>query len=109
MYTNLLQRALLGGIALQAANAVAIPDPTAVPVRVEPRAPRVTPAAIYFEGDRSYMHDKRNVLSDVVSGADSIAKSWGSVLGTDLPSYFTEGIPNWFQGAFGCTEAAGFD
>jgi len=103
MYTNIPRRVLLLSTALQIANAVAIPDPTAVPVYIEAAAPKVTPAAIYFEGAHSYMYDKRNVLSDIVSGADSVAKSWGSVLGTDLPSYFTEGIPNWFQGAFGGT------
>ena len=107
MYTTLPRRALLLSTALQIANAVAIPEPTLVPAQVEASAPKVTPAAIYFEGAHSYMLDKRNVLSDIVSGADSIAKSWGSVLGTDLPSFFTEGVPNWFQGTFGEMERNG--
>lgn len=90
-------KALLVSAALRAVSAVAIPEPTAAPDRVVIRAPETTPAAIYFEGGRSYIYDKRNILSDIISGVDGIAKSWGSVLGTDLPSYFTEGIPNWFQ------------
>jgi hypothetical protein len=98
MHTIKSQRALLLSAALQIVNAVALPEPTTVPAKTEPRAPSVTPAAIYFEGDRSFVYGKRNLLSDIASGVDSVAKSWGSVLGTDLPSYFTEGIPNWFQG-----------
>jgi hypothetical protein len=99
MHATLPRRALLLSTALHIANAVVVPDPTAIPAQVEASAPKVTPAPIMFEGAHSYMMDKRNVISDVVSGADSVAKSWGSVLGTDLPSYFTQGIPNWFQGA----------
>lgn len=97
MYTRLSQQALLLGAALKAVTAVAIPDPTAAPAAVEARAPITTPAPVYFEGEKSYILDKRNLLDDIKNGVDSIAKSWGSVLGTDLPSYFTEGIPNWFQ------------
>ncbi|KAF1949268.1 hypothetical protein CC80DRAFT_484618 [Byssothecium circinans] len=86
---------LLAALARHAA-AIAIPEPTAL-AYVEVRAPQITPAAILFRGDRSYAYDKRNILSDIASGVDNVAKSWGSVLGTDLPSFFTDGIPNWFQ------------
>ncbi|KAF2639941.1 hypothetical protein P280DRAFT_401151 [Massarina eburnea CBS 473.64] len=91
--------ALLGAVAVHRVAAIAIPEATAVPANVQIRTsqPQVTPAPIVFRGDRSYAHDKRNVLSDIASGVDNVAKSWGSVLGTDLPSFFTEGIPNWFQ------------
>lgn len=91
MHTNTASHALLLGATLQLANAIALPDPTPVPAKVEARAPLVTPAAIRFEGDRSYVLDKRNILSDILSGVDGIAQSWGSVLGTDLPSFFTDG------------------
>lgn len=97
MYPKASQHALLLAAALKAANAIAIPDPTAAPAPVEARAPITTPAPVYFVGDRSYVLDKRNLLDDIKSGVEGIAKSWGSVLGTDLPSYFTEGIPNFFQ------------
>ncbi|KAJ4303489.1 hypothetical protein N0V90_002384 [Kalmusia sp. IMI 367209] len=97
MYTKASQHALLLGAAFGAVNAVAIPEPTAAPAPVEARAPLTTPAAVYFRGDRSYVVEKRNILSDIASGVDGIAHSWASVLGTDLPSFFTEGIPNWFQ------------
>nr|AGU10655.1 hypothetical protein [uncultured organism] len=84
------QRTLLLSAALGLASAVAMPEPTAVPAKVEVRAPVVTPAAIRFEGRHSYMQ-KRNIIDDIQSGADKYAKSIGSVLGTDLPSFFTEG------------------
>ncbi|KAF2134352.1 hypothetical protein P153DRAFT_362121 [Dothidotthia symphoricarpi CBS 119687] len=88
------QCALLLCAAISLANAVALPDPTAVPVRVEVRAPIVTPAAISFDGRYSYI-ERRNILSDIASGVDGVAKSWASVLGSDLPSYFTDGIQEW--------------
>lgn len=97
MFTKAPQHALLLAAAFQAVDAVAIPDPTAVPARVEARAPITTPAPVVFVGDHSYVLDKRNLLDDIKNGVNSIAASWGSVLGTDLPSYFTEGIPGYFQ------------
>lgn len=96
MYGKLSQHALLLGAALKAA-AVAIPEPTAAPAPVEAHAPITTPAPVVFVGGKSYVLDKRNILDDIKSGVEGVAKSWGSVLGTDLPNYFTEGIPNWFQ------------
>ena len=84
------QRTLLLSAALGLAGAVAVPEPTAVPAKVEVRAPVGTPAAIRFEGRHSYVQ-KRNILSDIQSGVDNYAKSIGSVLGTDLPSFFTDG------------------
>ncbi|KAF2477713.1 uncharacterized protein BDR25DRAFT_275063 [Lindgomyces ingoldianus] len=89
------QMLLLGGAAL--AYAVAIPDPTAAPTKVEIQAPVITPAAVRFDGSHSYMLDRRNLVSDIVSGADNVLHSLGSVLGTDLPSYVISGIPNYFQ------------
>ena len=83
------QRALLLS-ALGLASAVAVPEPTKVPAKVEVRAPVVTPAAIRFDGQHSYLQ-KKNIIDDIKSGVDGIAASWGSVLGTDLPSFFTEG------------------
>ncbi|KAF2008539.1 hypothetical protein BU24DRAFT_497975 [Aaosphaeria arxii CBS 175.79] len=78
-------------------NAVAIPEPTAVPDSVEVRAPVVTPAAIRFDGSHSYMYDRRNIISDIASGADNFLHSLGSVIGQDLPSYVISGVPNFFQ------------
>lgn len=88
---------LLLGAAIRATHAVAIPEPTPTPAKVQVRAPVVTPAAIYFNADRSYVYHKRNFLSDIVGGVDSIAHSWESVLGSALPSFFTQGIPGWFE------------
>jgi hypothetical protein len=72
------------------ASAVAIPEPTAVPAKVEVRAPIVTPAAIRFDSRHSYLQ-KKDIINDIKSGVNGIAQSWGSVLGTDLPSFFTDG------------------
>lgn len=69
---------------------MAVPEATAVPARVEMRDPVVTPAAIRFDSRHSYLH-RRDILDDIKSGVDGIAQSWASVLGTDLPSFFTEG------------------
>ncbi|KAF1937506.1 hypothetical protein EJ02DRAFT_356661 [Clathrospora elynae] len=91
------QHALLLSAVLRLASAVAVPEPTVVPARVEVRAPMVTPAAIRFDGRHSYVQ-QRNVVDSIKSGVDGVAKSWGSVLGTDLPSFFTDGIPGWFEG-----------
>lgn len=90
------QRWLLLSATVSLAGAYAIPEPTAVPAKVEVRAPVVTPAAIRFDGRHSYLQ-KKDIIDDIKSGVNSIAQSWGSVLGTDLPSYFTEGIPGWFE------------
>jgi hypothetical protein len=84
------QRALLVSAACGLATAVSLPEPTAVPAKVEVRAPVVTPAAIRFHGSHSYVQ-QRDILDNIKSGVDGVAKSWGSVLGTDLPSFFTEG------------------
>ncbi|KAH7410476.1 hypothetical protein DE146DRAFT_604263 [Phaeosphaeria sp. MPI-PUGE-AT-0046c] len=91
------QRWLLLSATLGLASAVAIPEPTPVPAKVEVRAPIVTPAAIRFDGSHSYLQ-KKNIIDDIKSGVNGIAQSWGSVLGTDLPSFFTDGIPGWFEG-----------
>jgi hypothetical protein len=50
----------------------------------------VTPAAIRFDGRHSYVQ-KRDIIDDIKSGVENYANSIGSVLGTDLPSFFTEG------------------
>lgn len=84
------QRWLLLSVTLGLAGAYAIPEPTAVPAKVEVRSPVVTPAAIRFDARHSYLQ-KKNIIDDIKSGVNGIAQSWGSVLGTDLPSYFTEG------------------
>ncbi|KAF2631841.1 hypothetical protein BU25DRAFT_418580 [Macroventuria anomochaeta] len=90
------QRALLLSATLGLAHAITLPDPTAAPAKVEVRAPIVTPAAIRFDDRYSYVQ-RRNILDDIKSGVEGVAKSWGSVLGTDLPSFFTDGIPGWFE------------
>lgn len=84
------QRSLLLSATLGLAQAIVLPDPTAVPAKVEVRAPIVTPAAIRFDDKYSYVQ-KRDILDDIKSGVEGVAKSWGSVLGTDLPSFFTDG------------------
>lgn len=84
------QRALLLSATLGLAHAVSLPDPTAAPAKVEVSTPIVTPAAVRFDGRHSYVQ-KRNLLDDIKSNVEGIAQSWGSVLGTDLPSYFTDG------------------
>lgn len=91
MYTKAPQQVLLLGATFAVANAIAIPEPTAAPAKVEARAPVITPAAIRFDGAHSYMYDRRNILSDIASGADNILHSLGSVLGQDLPSYVISG------------------
>lgn len=91
MYTKVTQQALLLGATFAVANAIAIPEPTAVPAKVEVRAPIVTPAAIRFDGTHSYMYDRRNIISDIESGAGNVLHSLGSVFGQDLPSYFISG------------------
>jgi hypothetical protein len=45
---------------------------------------------IRFDGQYSYLQ-KKNVIDDIKSGVDGVAKSWESVIGTALPSFFTEG------------------
>lgn len=84
------QRALLLSATLSLASAIALPEATAVPVKVEAREPVVTPAAIRFDSRHSYVQ-KRDILDDIKSGVEDYANSIGSVLGTDLPSFFTEG------------------
>lgn len=83
----LLLSAILG-----LATAVALPDPTSEPVLgriVAPGAPIVTPAPIRFEGRHSYV--RRDIIDNIKSGVNGIEKSWASVIGQDLPSFFTEG------------------
>ena len=84
------QRALQLGATVGLAGAIALPEPTAVPAKVEAREPLVTPAAIRFDGQKSYVQ-KRDIISDIKSGVEGYASSIGSVLGTDLPSFFTDG------------------
>lgn len=86
------QRAILLSATLGLAHAVTLPEPTAVPAKVEVRAPIVTPAAVRFDDRYSYVQ-RRDILDNIKSGVEGVAKSWGSVLGTDLPSFFTEGKP----------------
>ncbi|EOA85144.1 hypothetical protein ACJQWK_06646 [Exserohilum turcicum] len=90
------QRALQLGATVGLAGAMALPEPTPVPAKVEAREPLVTPAAIRFDGRYSYVQ-KRDIVSDIKSGVDGYVNSIGSVLGTDLPSFFTDGIPGWFE------------
>ncbi|KAH7350311.1 hypothetical protein BKA66DRAFT_291216 [Pyrenochaeta sp. MPI-SDFR-AT-0127] len=91
------QHALLLSTTLAFAHAIALPEATPVPAKVQVRAPVVTPAAIRFDGQHSYVQ-RRDILDQIKSGVDGIAHSWASVLGTDLPSFFTEGVPGWFEG-----------
>ncbi|EUC49511.1 hypothetical protein COCMIDRAFT_33147 [Bipolaris oryzae ATCC 44560] len=91
------QHALQLAATLGLAGAVAIPEPTAVPAKVvEVREPLVTPAAVRFDSRMSYV--QRDIIDDIKSGVGGYAQSLGSVLGSDLPSFFTEGIPAWFEG-----------
>ncbi|KAF2274801.1 uncharacterized protein EI97DRAFT_434703 [Westerdykella ornata] len=89
--TSRKQQSLLVGTALLTlGNAIAIPGPTPVPAKVEARAPLITPPV-------RYMQDRRDVVDGILSGANNVLHSLGSVLGTDLPSYVMSGIPNYFQ------------
>ena len=88
--TRSSQLALLLSATLGLAHAVSLPEPTAAPAKIEVRAPIVTPAAVRFDDRYSYFQ-RRNLLDDIKSDVQGIAKSWGSVLGTDLPSYFISG------------------
>ncbi|KAL5113155.1 hypothetical protein ACEQ8H_008981 [Pleosporales sp. CAS-2024a] len=90
------QRWLLLSAALGLASAVALPEPTAVPARVEYRAPVVTPAAVRFDSRHSDLQ-RRNIINDIESGVEGVAKSLASEIGSALPSFFTDGIPGWFQ------------
>jgi hypothetical protein len=84
------QHWLLLSATLGLAGAVALPEPTAAPTKVEISAPIVTPAAIRFDGQYSYL-EKRNVIDNIQSGVAGVVKSWESVIGTALPSFFTDG------------------
>lgn len=86
------QRALLLGATLGLANAFSLPEPTAAPAKVEVRAPVVTPAAIRFDGRYSYV-ERRDILDDIKSGVGGAVKSLESLIGTALPSFFTDGKP----------------
>ncbi|EMD94880.1 hypothetical protein COCC4DRAFT_43297 [Bipolaris maydis ATCC 48331] len=91
------QHALQLAAAVGLAGAVAIPEPTIVPAKVvEAREPLVTPAAVRFDSRMSYV--QRDIIDDIKSGVGGYAQSLGSVLGSDLPSFFTDGIPAWFEG-----------
>ncbi|KAF1930368.1 uncharacterized protein M421DRAFT_418686 [Didymella exigua CBS 183.55] len=91
------QRALLLSATLGLVNAVSLPEPTAAPAKVEVRPPIVTPAAIRFDERYSYV-ERRDILDDIKSGVGGAIKSLESVIGTALPSFFTDGIPGWFEG-----------
>lgn len=90
MVSQRSQRAFLLGATLGLTNAVALPDPTAAPAKVQVSAPVVTAAVLRFDSTHSYV-EKRNIFDQIQSDVDGIAKSWASVLGTDLPSLFTDG------------------
>lgn len=90
VYQRVSQRALLLTATLGLAHAVAVPEPTAAPAMVEVRAPIVTPPANPLDARKRYL-EERNILSDIVSDVEGVAASWGSVLGSALPSFFTEG------------------
>lgn len=89
-YQRLSQHALLLSATIGFANAIALPEATAAPAMVQVRAPVVTPAAIRFDGQHSYVQ-RRDIINQIKSGVDGVANSWASVLGSDLPSFFTEG------------------
>jgi hypothetical protein len=84
------QRWLLLSATLGLAGAVALPERTPVPAQVQVSAPIVTPAVIRFDGQHSYLQ-KKDIIDDIKSGVNGVAKSWESVIGTALPSFFTEG------------------
>tara|TARA_R110002003_G_scaffold63_5_gene5823 strand:- start:17162 stop:17485 length:324 start_codon:yes stop_codon:yes gene_type:complete len=88
--TRVTQTALLLGASLGLAHAAALPEATPAPARIEARAPIVTPAAIQFDSRHSYLH-KKDIIDDIKSGVAGVAKSWESVIGSALPSYFTDG------------------
>jgi hypothetical protein len=90
VYHRTSQHALLLSATLGLASAVAIPEPTAVPAKVEVRAPVVTSAAIRFDSQHSYLQ-KKDIIDDIKSGVDGAFHSAESVFGTALPSFFTEG------------------
>lgn len=96
-YTS--QRWLLLSATLGLASAAALPEPTVVPAKVEVAAPIVTPAAIRWDSRHSYLQ-RKDIIDDIKSGVGGVAKSWESVLGSALPSFFTDGnYP--YQGATG--------
>jgi hypothetical protein len=84
------QRWMLLSATLGLASAVALPEPTVVPARVVVSAPIVTPAAIRWDSRHSYLQ-KKDIINDIKSGVNGVAKSWESVLGSALPSFFTDG------------------
>jgi hypothetical protein len=98
------QRALLLSATLGLANAVYLPEATAAPAKVEVRAPVVTAAPIRFDERYSYV-ERRNILDDITSGVGGAIKSLESVIGTALPSFFTDGKPKTEQRASkACTD-----
>lgn len=72
-----------------AVHAAALPEPTAVPAKVEVL---ISPVSVHPQ-----RLDERDIISDIIGGADSVLQSLGAVLGTDLPSSVISGIPEYFQ------------
>lgn len=66
---------LAGGGLVTVANAAALPEPTLVPAKVEARAPVITAVPV------RHSFEERDIVSDILSGADSVLNSLGDVFG----------------------------
>ena len=92
---NLTLRNLLLPAALLSVLTAASPAPTprSNPNAIVPRDAQITPSVVQYHPTRTQNY-RRNIISDLESGVDSIL----SELGTDIPSYVASGIANFFQG-----------
>ncbi|KAB8346360.1 hypothetical protein FH972_023403 [Carpinus fangiana] len=94
----------MAALSLSLAAAIAIcvqasPAPTAFVAAVAVPAPAVTPSVVQRVPTRTFK-DRRDIISDIRSGADSLGGDLSSILGglgTDIPSYVASGVPNFFQ------------
>jgi hypothetical protein len=72
-----------------------LPAPTAAVAELpgpEPRAPLITPSPVADEPTRT-VGVRRDLLSDIGNGINTVL----SELGSDLPSWFASGVPQFFQ------------
>lgn len=96
--TSTLLLAALDAYALAAAVPAPAPaatgEPAALPRQrpIDAADPLITPSPALNEATRTYL-ERRDLLDDIKSGVNSAL----SALGSDIPSYVTDGVANFFQ------------
>lgn len=89
----LLPAALLSVLTAASPAPTPLASPESKPNAIAPRDPQITPSVVQYHPTRTNKY-RRNIISDLESGVNSIL----SELGSDIPSYVASGIPNFFQG-----------